>query len=101
MWQGQKSWSSWSIARVVLPHTEMFYLPLRADIVEEVFEDIADNSLVMEDINQNKIESEESKGDTSAEYEDNAVKRFQRTKMKNWIPLTNLDREADKYGLLA
>ena len=35
-----------------------------------------DDSEVMEDINQSKSESEESKGDTSAEYEDDAVKRF-------------------------
>ena len=48
-------------------------LDKKADIVEEVFED---DSEVMEDINQSKSESEESKGDTSAEYEDDAVKRF-------------------------
>ena len=64
-------------------------LDKKADIVEEVFED---DSEVMEDINQSKSESEESKGDTSAEYEDDAV-------MQNWIPLTNLAREADRYGL--
>ena len=71
-------------------------LDKKADIVEEVFED---DSEVMEDINQSKSESEESKGDTSAEYEDDAVNRLERIRKNNWIPLTNLAREADRYGL--
>ena len=53
----------------------------------------------LEDINQNESESEESKSDTSAEYKDDAVSRLERMKKQNWIPLTNLAREADRYGL--
>ena len=53
----------------------------------------------MEDINQNESESDENKSDTSAEYKDDAVRRLERVKKQNWIPLTNLAREADRYGL--
>ena len=70
-------------------------LPVVEPLVEEVIEDIADNSVMMEDINQNENESDESKRDTSAEYEDDAVKRFQRKTNQNWIPLTNLASEDD------
>ena len=65
-------------------------------MIEEVCED---NSVVMEDINQNESESDENKSDTSAEYKDDAVRRLERVKKQNWIPLTNLAREADRYGL--
>ena len=60
---------------------------------------IVNNSVVMEDINQNESESDENKSDTSAEYKDDAVRRLERVKKQNWIPLTNLAREADRYGL--
>ena len=65
--------------------------------VEEVIEHVVeDNSVVMEDINQNESKSDESKSDTSAEYEDDAVSRLERVRKQNWIPLTNLAREADR-----
>ena len=68
--------------------------------VDEVIEEVCeDNSVVMEDINQNESESDENKSDTSAEYKDDAVSRLERMKKQNWIPLTNLAREADRYGL--
>ena len=68
--------------------------------VEEVIEHVVeDNSVVMEDINQNESKSDESKSDTSAEYEDDAVSRLERVRKQNWIPLTNLAREADRYSL--
>ena len=81
-------------------------LEKRADIdsiepqVDEVIEEVCeDNSVVMEDINQNESESDENKSDTSAEYKDDAVSRLERVKKQNWIPLTNLAREAGRYGL--
>ena len=50
---------------------------------------IVNNSVVMEDINQNESESDENKSDTSAEYKDDAVEsRLERAKKQNWIPLT-------------
>ena len=49
----------------------------------------------MEDINQNESQSAESMSDLSAEYKDDAVVRLERVKKRNWIPLTNLAREAD------
>ena len=66
--------------------------------IEEVMEDIVeDNSVVMEDVNQNESKSDSSKSETSAEYEDDAVSRLERIRRQNWIPLTNLAREADRY----
>ena len=54
----------------------------------------------MEDINQNESESDENKSGTIAEYKDDAVEsRLERAKKQNWIPLTYLAREADRYGL--
>ena len=68
------------------------------DILDEI-EFIEDNSVVMEDINQNESESEESERDLSAEYKDDAVVRLERVRKRNWIPLSNLAREAERYGL--
>ena len=68
--------------------------------IEEVIEDmVEDDSVVIEDVNQNESKSDTSKSETSAEYEDDAVNRLERIRKNNWIPLTNLAREADRYGL--
>ena len=45
-----------------------------AEILDEIVED---NSVVMEDINQNESESEESESNLSAEYKDDAVVRLE------------------------
>ena len=68
--------------------------------IEELIEDmVEDDSVVIEDVNQNESKSDTSKSETSAEYEDDAVNRLERIRKNNWIPLTNLAREADRYGL--
>ena len=55
---------------------------------------IVNNSVVMEDINQNESESDENKSGTIAEYKDDAVEsRLERAKKQNWIPQTYLARE--------
>ena len=74
-------------------------LEMRIDIEPQVEDVVDDNSVVMEDINQNESKSDESESDISAEYEDDAVARLERVRKQNWIPLTNLAREADRYGL--
>ena len=75
-------------------------LEQRNDFVMEVNENtVEDTQVVMEDINQNESKSDRSESDLSAEYQDDAVKRHERVLKQNWIPLTNLAREADRYGL--
>ena len=74
-------------------------LEKRTDIEPQVEDVVDDNLVVMEDINQNESKSDVSKSDISAEYEDDAVTRLERVRKQNWIPLTNLAREADRYGL--
>ena len=72
---------------------------IEAQVAETLDEIEEDNSVVMEDINQNESESEESESNLSAEYKDDAVVRLERVGKRNLIPLTNLAREADRYGL--
>merc|ERR1712218_8440 len=74
-------------------------LEMRIDIEPQVEDVVDDNSVVMEDINQNESKSDESESDISAENEDDAMARLERVRKQNWIPLTNLAREADRYGL--
>ena len=68
-------------------------------LVEVIENTVEDTQVVMEDINQNESKSDQSESDLSAEYQDDAVKRHERVRKQNWIPLTNLAREADRYGL--
>ena len=72
-------------------------LEKRVEPEEALTEVVEDNLVVMEDINQNESKSAESMSDLSAEYKDDAVVRLERVKKRNWIPLTNLAREADRY----
>ena len=67
-------------------------------LVEVIENTVEDTQVVMEDINQNESKSDQSESDLSAEYQDDAVKRHERVRKQNWIPLTNLAREADRYG---
>jgi len=69
---------------------------IEAQVAETLDEIEEDNSVVMEDINQNESESEESESNLSAEYKDDAVVRLERVGKRNLIPLTNLAREADR-----